>query len=680
MQILDRMSHQLEHLTFNQGMINSSVPALSFSGHFIPSNSSIWVNVLWFLSLLFSLAAALFGILAKQWLREYLKWNAYLASPRENVLVRQIRFEAWNEWNVEASIACIPALLELALVLFVCGLIVFLWALNPVVAVIFTTVAIVFVCIILYLTLLPAFFKRCPYKSPTAWAFTVIVEFVKTATTYLYVGLWWSLHDASQWRRKHLTKAARNWRKRDIDGADIPTFTDRLGKRHDSLVIVSQAIAEPGRRVSPHHWQLGSSASQTLNAVSQLPILVRALQWAFTASQDKRVDEEIARCTGSMHAESIVANPDRWSLSIWYFLAQSFRVRHYQALPRVWTAMEKMDIVALRDEVRRNYRVVPFGNFSAPKFCWILATRTPSAVLECYTLSDFFVVSHILANSLARAINQLVASEMASRTQRHLAQMAIDMVSALCSIWWANAHRIPADYRPTYATLIADAYNNMCRTPFRNALDESFCGLRCAVLQVIGLISTTIVTNTSSDIEGENRLRILCRVLTFLPVGCLVRVSPYQNTTKNFASHVAFAAQLDPAGKREDKHILATIIDECLEIIRSTTQPLPSSSCTTLLHTMSALLESCLLSSTPNGGYYDEIPWLRTLLSARASSGLSLAQVLHDSAPSAFDDCVSSLERSKRARLVVGDGRVDIGRLVALFPKWPSSSADVSSI
>lgn len=157
-----------------------------------------------------------------------------------------------------------------------------------------------------------------------------------------------------------------------------------------------------------------------------------------------------------------------------------------------------------------------------------------------------------------------------------------------------------------------------------------------------------------------------------------MHVSPYQSTTKNFASHVAFAAQLDPTGKREDKHILATIIDECLEVIRSTTQPLPSSSCTILLHTMSALLESCLLSSTPNGGYYDEIPWLRTLLSARASSGTFVAQMLHDSAPSAFDECVSWLEKSKQARLVVGDGRVDIGRLVALFRRTPSSPVDIS--
>lgn len=66
--------------------------------------SSRWINVLMFFSLVFSLVAALFGIMTKQWIREYMKWNKPLAAPRENVFVRQIRYEAWESWNVEALI------------------------------------------------------------------------------------------------------------------------------------------------------------------------------------------------------------------------------------------------------------------------------------------------------------------------------------------------------------------------------------------------------------------------------------------------------------------------------------------------------------------------------------------------------------------------------------------------
>ena len=38
----------------------------------------------WFISLILSLAAALFSILARQWIREYLKWRSPLSEPRKN--------------------------------------------------------------------------------------------------------------------------------------------------------------------------------------------------------------------------------------------------------------------------------------------------------------------------------------------------------------------------------------------------------------------------------------------------------------------------------------------------------------------------------------------------------------------------------------------------------------------
>ncbi|KIP06677.1 hypothetical protein PHLGIDRAFT_51052, partial [Phlebiopsis gigantea 11061_1 CR5-6] len=96
--------------------------------------SARWLNALFFLSLVLSLAAALLGILAKQWIREYLKWDSALAAPRENVMVRQIRFEAWEEWRVEAILWSIPVFLEIAMVLFLAGIAVLLWTLDDIVA------------------------------------------------------------------------------------------------------------------------------------------------------------------------------------------------------------------------------------------------------------------------------------------------------------------------------------------------------------------------------------------------------------------------------------------------------------------------------------------------------------------------------------------------------------------
>lgn len=125
------LSHE-SSVSFN----NSVTPLLAPPSG--PSTAARWINSLFFVSLILSLAVALFGILAKQWLREYMQWNLPIGVPRENVLVRQMRFEAGEAWNVAATIAAIPAFLELAMVLFLVGIIILLWTSHDVVAIVVT--------------------------------------------------------------------------------------------------------------------------------------------------------------------------------------------------------------------------------------------------------------------------------------------------------------------------------------------------------------------------------------------------------------------------------------------------------------------------------------------------------------------------------------------------------------
>ncbi|GJE97493.1 hypothetical protein PsYK624_137140 [Phanerochaete sordida] len=158
--------------------VNSTLTSLIDTQPFSPGASARAINILFFLSLVLSLSAALFGILAKQWLREYLRWNSPLALPRENVLVRQDRIEAWEAWNVAAMISSIPALLEIAMILFLCGVVVLLWTLDNLVAIIITIVAALFLLAAAMFTLLPIIYTRCPYKSPTAWACVAAYEVV----------------------------------------------------------------------------------------------------------------------------------------------------------------------------------------------------------------------------------------------------------------------------------------------------------------------------------------------------------------------------------------------------------------------------------------------------------------------------------------------------------------------
>ena len=178
--------------------LNTTVFGLVQSTTFSPTTSARWINILFVYSLVLSIASALFGILAKQWIREYLKWNTAIGDPRENVLVRQIRFEAWNDWNVEGVLWSIPFLLELAMILFLAGIVLLVWTLDSIVAVAVTAIVAIFLGITATFTVLPIFVKKCPYKSPTAWVMLRIFRIARSAILNHIVHdpleyIWWTL-------------------------------------------------------------------------------------------------------------------------------------------------------------------------------------------------------------------------------------------------------------------------------------------------------------------------------------------------------------------------------------------------------------------------------------------------------------------------------------------------------
>ncbi|KAJ3710818.1 hypothetical protein C8R42DRAFT_563137, partial [Lentinula raphanica] len=91
---------------------------------FSPATGDIWVNGLWFTSLTIALSVALFAVLAKQWLRQYM--SIVTGTSQERAFIRQFRFDGLKAWKVPAIISILPILLHLSLVLFLIGLVLFL--------------------------------------------------------------------------------------------------------------------------------------------------------------------------------------------------------------------------------------------------------------------------------------------------------------------------------------------------------------------------------------------------------------------------------------------------------------------------------------------------------------------------------------------------------------------------
>lgn len=170
-QILQQLSDAPSSPTLSASTI-SSQSARAFS----PDGLVVVVNVFWLFSLSLSLIVAVMAISALQWVRLYLTLPSDSAMRRASL--RQRRFEALEPWRVPQIIASLSVILQLALFLFLVGLVVLLWTIHRTTAVIITATVATFACGLLVMACFAAFFPSCPYKTPLAYIIRTVIPAV----------------------------------------------------------------------------------------------------------------------------------------------------------------------------------------------------------------------------------------------------------------------------------------------------------------------------------------------------------------------------------------------------------------------------------------------------------------------------------------------------------------------
>ena len=164
---LAHISAQLTSFSVNQAFVNSTVAAfVPPSSAFVAPLSAIWINALWFTSLICTLSASSIAVTVKQWLYQYKQGLS--GTSREISRLRQYRYDNLLSWRVPEIIALLPVLLQIALSLFLGGLLILLWTLNPVVALLSSVLVGALFSFQAVTTLLPTFRPDCSYQSPQA--------------------------------------------------------------------------------------------------------------------------------------------------------------------------------------------------------------------------------------------------------------------------------------------------------------------------------------------------------------------------------------------------------------------------------------------------------------------------------------------------------------------------------
>ncbi|KAK7051407.1 hypothetical protein VNI00_004907 [Paramarasmius palmivorus] len=221
--LLTQISHQLNGTHF----ASDRTP-------FSPEASSIRINCFWFLSLIFSLTSALFGLLCKQWLREYQR-DVPTRTAAESLALKQLRRDSFEKWGVASFLSALPILLELALLCFFVGVLDLLWTLHSVPFGISFTAIVVSVGLYFVTTFLPmitipcdqssflehhqfaklAYQFVCPYKSPQAWAvYKLFTKITKPLLRFPSINGFIRAHFCAFW--DHIQSQASSWSTLDL--------------------------------------------------------------------------------------------------------------------------------------------------------------------------------------------------------------------------------------------------------------------------------------------------------------------------------------------------------------------------------------------------------------------------------------------------------------------------------
>ncbi|KAJ3526059.1 hypothetical protein NM688_g8307 [Phlebia brevispora] len=161
--LLRQISLQTSSYELTNGFLTSTVSPASPPTPFQAAGADIRINVCWFASLILSLSTASFGILVKQWLREYLAIDRTV--PQERLRILYFRARGLEQWRLYDIAAALPLMLQLSLALFFVGLCFFTGEIHP--AVRATSLCLVGGWAILFgfAFVAPLVSARCPYKT-----------------------------------------------------------------------------------------------------------------------------------------------------------------------------------------------------------------------------------------------------------------------------------------------------------------------------------------------------------------------------------------------------------------------------------------------------------------------------------------------------------------------------------
>jgi Family of unknown function (DUF6535) len=145
----------------------TSAPSPAKPPPFSRPRYAVWVNSLWFLSLVMSLSCALWATSLHQWARRYIRLTQPArCGPEKRARMRAYFFDGVDKMHVPWAVEGLPTLLHLSLFLFFGGLVIFLFNVDQEVFTCVVCWVLLFSTMYGLITLLPLIRHDSPYNTP----------------------------------------------------------------------------------------------------------------------------------------------------------------------------------------------------------------------------------------------------------------------------------------------------------------------------------------------------------------------------------------------------------------------------------------------------------------------------------------------------------------------------------
>ncbi|KAG8810091.1 hypothetical protein FRC19_004787, partial [Serendipita sp. 401] len=159
-----------ELVGLQRALMNGSSPAQipsssqNITTNFVADSLDRWVNGLWFTSLSLSLSTALFSVLIKQWIQNYV--STLTGDVRGRVRTRQFRYNGLEQWYIRGIIGLLPVMMHASLFIFFIGLVIFLKALDHIITWVVLCLAGISYLAYLASNIFPMRYLNCPFRTP----------------------------------------------------------------------------------------------------------------------------------------------------------------------------------------------------------------------------------------------------------------------------------------------------------------------------------------------------------------------------------------------------------------------------------------------------------------------------------------------------------------------------------